>query len=196
MRRFRKSRMVVAQEKHAGTKIHTIGPATAAIPEHIMRDTETGPRSPAGTNSNIQVNRDFAEECNVGDTCKFINIHIQAGPRNVSATNAVNNGWIEWAFACHKSSDAAPLNTNLGVQTLGNIITNYLRSECLYTGAIPVGGAQPAVAEISLKIPKSKQVLRVGDEWVLYLAARTVSATETGTTDFRVITSYNFINKH
>ncbi len=196
MPRRRRLRAVLAQEKHSGTKVHTIGPATTTIPEHIMRDTQVGARDPAGGNDTIQLGRSFEEECNIGDICKYINIHIQAGPRLVNASNVANNGWIEWAFACHKESDTAPANTNLGTQTLGNIITTYLRQDCIYTGAIPVGGSQPSMAEISLKIPKSKQALRVGDQWVLYIAARTVSATETGTTDFRVITSFNYINKH
>ncbi len=196
MARFRRRQIVISQEKHADTKIHTIGPATASVANHIMRDTEVGDRDPAGADDTIQLGRGLGNECNIGDTCKYMNIHIEAGPRNVSATNGVNNGWIEWGFVIHKGTDAEPANTNLGTMTLGNVLTNYFRNQCIYTGAIPVGGAQPTVAEITLKIPKTMQTLRVGDEWTLYLFARTISATETGTTDFRVITSCNFINKH
>lgn len=192
----RKRRMLLgkAHEKHSGTKVFTIGPGTVATPFHIIRESEVGDRDPAGGNDTIQLGRSFEEECNIGDLCKFVNIHIQAGPRTPGSGQ--NIGWIEWAFTISKGSDAQPVNTNLGTQTLGNVMTTYMRNECLYTGAIPVGFNQPAVAEISLKIPKSRCALRVGDEWTLWMIARTVSATETATDTFRVISSFNYINYH
>ncbi len=193
-RRF-KTRQFTAHEKHADTLISVIGPATTPISAHKMRDTESGLRDPAGANTNIQANRTFGEECNIGDSCKYINIHIQVGPR-VGGASGVSMGWLEWGFVCHKGSDAAPATTNLGTLTLGNILTNYFREECIYTGAIPIGNAQPAVAEITLKIPPKKQVLRAGDEWVLFFHPRTISSTETGTADYKIVTSCNYINKH
>lgn len=195
VRHFRK-RMLMgkAHEKHSDTKLFTIGPATALVSEHTMRDTEVGQRDPDGADTNIQANRTFGQECNIGDSCKFINIHIQAGPRKDDSSTSA--GWIEWAFACHKASDDLPTIVNTGVQTLGDCITKYLRNECIYTGAIAVGRAQPTVAEITLKIPKNKITLRAGDVWRLYLIARTVSATDTDTNTFRVITSCNYINYH
>ncbi len=183
-----------AHEKHADTKVHTIGPGTVLMPFHIMRETEVGDRDPAGGDDTIQLGRGFGQECNVGDACKYINIHIQVGPRLI--TSSVNTGWLEWAFTCHKGSDPPPTNANSGVLTLGNICTNYFREECIYSGAIPVGVDQPAVAEIRLKIPKKKIVLRAGDEWTLWILARTVSVTETATDSHRVITSFNYINYH
>lgn len=186
----------MAHEKHADTLISVIGPGTAVIPSHKMRDTESGLRDPAGASSNIQANRTFGEECNIGDTCSYINIHIQAGPRVVTANNTIQTGWIEWGFVCHKGSDPAPLKTNLGTMTLGNVLTNFFREECIYTGAVPVGGSQPAAAEIVLKIPPKKRVLRAGDEWTLFFLPRTVDSVDTATNTFKVITSCNYINKH
>lgn len=185
----------MAHEKHADTLVATVGPGSA-ITEHIMRDTEAGLRDPDGSNQTIQSGRGLAEECNIGDTCKYINIHIQCAGRVASDPNAINAGWLEWGFVCHKGVDAQPTISNIGTFTLGNILTNYFREECIYTGAVPIGIAQPAVAEITLKIPQKKQVLRLGDEWALFYHVRTLSSTETGTTTFKVITSCNYINKH
>ncbi len=192
--RHRRQLQGLGFEKHSGTKVHTIGPGTVVIANHIIRDTEVGDRTPAGNNDTITLGRSLSEECNVGDKCKFVNIHIQTGPRTITADT--NVGWMEWAFCCHKGDDAPPVNTNLGTQTLGDVCTKYLRQECVYTGAIPIGKEQTAVAEISLKIPKNKVRLTVGDLWILYLFGRTVSATESGTNNFRVITSFNYKNYH
>ncbi len=189
--------MFSAHEKHADTLITIAGPGTVVIPRHVMRDTEVGQRDPDGASVNIQANRTFGEECNVGDTCKYINIHIQAGESTATATNsAKSSGWIEWAFVCHKSQDTAVAKTNLGTLTLGNICTNYFREECIYTGIVPVSPLNPTVQEITLKIPPKKQVLRAGDIWELIFMPRTVSTTATDTDTFMIITSCNYINKH
>ncbi len=194
---FRKRRRQLlgkAYEKHSDTKIHVIGPATAAIPFHLMRHTEAGARDPDGPDVNIQVGRRLGEECNIGDSCKFINIHIQAGPRTVN--NLESSGWIEWGFVCVKDLDPVPTKVNIGTLTLGNILTNYFRNECIMTGVLPVSANACSAQEISLKIPKGKINLRMGDQWILYLAARTVSSTETSTASFKVLTSFNYKNYH
>jgi len=182
-----------SREKHSGTKVHIIGPGTVLTPFHIIRDTEVGARDPDGGNDTVTLGRSFAEECNIGDECRYVNIHIQAGPRLDDVTSS---GWIEWGFCIVKNSDPLPTNTNIGTQTLGDILTKYLRNECLFTGNVPVGIRNPNSQEIRIKIPKSRQMLRVGDEWTLFIRGRTVSSTETGTSNFVVLTSFNFINHH
>ncbi len=184
-----------SHEKHSDTLISTIGPGSA-VSQLVVRDTEQGARSSAGNTDTIQLGRGNNEECNQGDTCKYVNIHIQAGPRVVSATNTINQGWLEWGFVCQKASDLNPAVTNLGTNTLGDVLTKYFRNECIYTGNMPIGGAQPNSQELTIKIPKSKMTLRTGDEWNLWFSVRTVSATETATDTFRVITSFNYINYH
>ena len=185
---------MLSNEKHSGTKVHTIGPGTAAIPFHVLRESQVGDRNPAGNNDTIQLGRAYDEECNIGDKCKYLNVHILCGPRALTDQN--NVGWIEWAIAMHKGLDPIPTVTNIGTSTLGDIITKYLRNECILTGAVPVGLNQTGVAEIRIKVPSTKITLRAGDEWILYLYARTVSSTETATNSFRVISSFNFKNYH
>ncbi len=195
MRHFRRSNLKgKSHEKHSDTLVHTIGPGTVAVARHTMRDTEVGDRDPDGGNDTIQLGRGYGEECNVGDTCKYINIHIQVGPRKDNSLESV--GWIEWGFCIHKNSDPLPTNTNLGTLTLGNVLTNYFREQCIMTGFIPVGRAQASGAEIKLKIPPKMQTMRTGDVWDLFMFGRTVSITETSTTSFRVMTSCNYINYH
>ena len=193
-RRRRAMLKFLGNEKHSGTKVHTIGPGTVIIANHILRNTEVGDRTPAGNNDTITLGRSLEEECNLGDKCKYLNVHIQAGPRDDATSQ--NMGWIEWAIAMHKGDDVPPNNTNLGTNTLGDVVTKYLRNECILTGAIPVGVAQTNSASIRIKVPSTKIQLKLGDLWILYLYARTVSATTTATNFFRVITSYNFKNYH
>ncbi len=192
-RRFKQLRGK-AYEKHSGTKVHVIGPGTVITPNHLIRDTEVGGRDPAGGNDTIQLGRGYAEECNIGDIVKFVNIHIQAGPQVI--TDLIATGWIEWAFCIHKKSDVDPTNTNLGTQTLGDVCTKYFRNECIMTGNLPVSSQSGTSQEIQLKIPKSRQMLRTGDEWTLYMYARTVSTVETGTNTFKVYSSFNYKNYH
>jgi len=183
----------MVSEQHSDTKVHTIGPGTVIIANHIMRDTEAGARSPDGGDTTIQVGRGLGEECNIGDICKYINIFIQAGPRSDALTNT---GWLEWAFVRKRSLDTNPTNTNLGILTLGTVCTNYFRNECIYTGVIPVGRRQPNMVALHIKIPKNFQKLLFGEQLVLFLFFRTVSATETGTADCRVLTSFIYRNYH
>jgi len=193
-RHFRKrTTLGKASEQHSDTKVFTIGPATDPVSEFIIRDTQQGARLPDGDTDTIQLGRGNNEECNVGDTCKYLNVFIEVGPRLEQITST---GWVEWALCMHKQSDAPPGNTNLGTNTLGDVCTKYLRNECILTGSIPVGKAQPNYQEIKVKVPKFKQVLRTGDQYILYLHARTVSATETATNTFRVLCSFIYRNYH
>jgi len=185
--------MPKSREKHSDTKVHTIGPGTVAVAFQILRDSEVGDRDPAGGNDTITLGRGYGEECNVGDICRYINVHIQGGPRLDDVTST---GWIEWGVVIKKGLDPEPTNTNLGTQTLGDSLTKYFRNECLFTGNIPIGIRNANSQEIRIKLPKAREQLRAGDQVVLYLYGRTVSATETGTGNFRVITSFNFINHH
>ncbi len=187
----------LASEQHAASKVHTIGPGTVITAEHIIRDTQVGPRDPTGGNDTIQLGRSFAEECNIGDKCKFVNLFIQVSPRLIQDPISIaKTGWLEWAFCCIKADTAPPTNVNLGTQTLQTVCTRYLRHDCILTGAIPVGALQPAVASIQIKVPRAKIKLTVGDEWILFLHFRTASATETGTAEVRVITSFIYRNYH
>lgn len=192
MRRF-KARMPKSKEKHSGTKVHLIGPGTVLVANHILRDTEVGARDPAGGNDTIQLGRSYEAECNVGDVCRYINVMLQCGPTVNANTSA---GWIEYAFVTKREADADPVNTNLGTQTLQNVCTTYFRNECFHTGAVPIGQAQCATANILLKIPKAKQVLRAGEQIVLYLYARTPNSVETATQTFKVYSTFIYSNHH
>ncbi len=180
-------------EKHSDTLISVVGPGTAVIPFLLIRDTEQGDRSPDGNTDTIQLGRGNNEECNQGDICKFINITAQVGPRQ---TQDISIGWLEWAFVIMKASDPEPTKTNLGTNTLGDIMTKYLRNKCIYTGAIPIGSAQCATEHIVLKIPRDSQMLKTGDEWKWYFMPRTTNSVETGGSSFKVVSSFNYKNYH
>ncbi len=196
MVRFRKRRQLKgkAYEKHSDTLISVIGPGTTTSTRMIVRDTEQGARTPAGNTDTIQLGRGNNEECNQGDICKFINLTLQAGPRDTADATAI--GWIEWAFYLGKEVDPKPTIANKGTNTLGDIVTKYMRNQCLMTGAMPIGQAQCAVTLISLKIPDKWQRLTTGDQWNFVYWARTISSTETATDTFKVIASFNYKNYH
>ncbi len=180
-------------EKHSDTKVFKIGPGTVGVPEIIIRDTEQGARSPDGNTDTIQLGRGNNEECNQGDICKYVNLHFQVMPTSsIDPTTAV----VEWAFCKMKNSDTAPTKSNLGTNTLGDVMTKYLRNNCIFTGAIPIGQFQSSIAEIVLKIPKMMTRLVVGDEWKVFLNVRSSVTTDTATDTVLVILSFNYKNYH
>lgn len=95
-----------------------------------------------------------------------------------------------------KSDIDLPTKANLGTQTLGDIMTKYMRNECIMTGNLSVSANACSSQDIAIKVPKHKIMLRTGDRWILWLMPRTVSSTETSTNAFKVITSFNFKNYH
>ncbi len=178
--------------KHSGTFLDNIG-AGDAPQKFIVLKTSGGPRSDDGAPQTIQSAASTDEDCRTGDTCKLVNLHIECGPRNNIAEVEDRTGWLEWAFVLVRENETEVPITRLGVQTLGDVCTNMYRGECIYTGAIPIGNAQPAVAEITLKIPKSKKKIKLGDEWRFITSFRAVSSTSTANASIRIIKSYNYL---
>lgn len=177
--------------QHAHTEISNTGSASAPN-EMVILVTETGARSTTG---NIQTTKSFAstgDTVNIGDKVKYVNLMVQAGPRANVDTAQDRTGWLEWAFVCVKESETAVPITQLGTLSLGTVCTNMFRNECIYTGSIPVGGTQPSQAEIKLKIPPSKQSIRIGDEWRFVTYFRSVESTSTSTAVCRLVKSCMF----
>ncbi len=174
--------------KKADSFIAVIGPGTAVTAFEVLV-TDVGARTLTGTEQTIQDAATTGETCRVGDLCKYVNLTIQAGPRTQTAGNA---GWIEWAFVCHKENDVVPPSTELGTETMGTVCMRMYRGDCIYTGAIPIGTTQPVVANISLKIPTNHTLMKVGDQWHLFMKMRTVSTTETATDLVKLIASFSY----
>ncbi len=175
--------------QHAGTVVGNVG--NASVPEEqVILKTEAGPRNITGANQDVTAERDTGNKCNVGDICKYVNLFLQASPRADVNTDEERTGWIEWAFVCVKESETNVPTTTTGVQTLGVICTNMFRNECIYTGAMPVGNAQPNYLAISLKIPKTKSTIRIGDEWRFVTLFRSASSTSGSTTAVRLVKSF------
>ncbi len=191
-RRFRKSLIGKPSAKHSGTLVANTGPST--VPDNmVIVETDSGARSIDGAPQTIQDRAVTDETCRVGDTIKYVNLHIQAGPRNNIDAQQDRVGWIEWAFVCVRENETILPITRTGLQTIGDIATNMYRGECVFTGMIPIGNAQPAVGEITLKIPKRKQKIKLGDQWRFITAHRAVDSASTSTAVIRLIKSFNFI---
>lgn len=179
--------------KHSGTFIANEGAATAPASLIVLK-TSGGPRSTTGAPMTIQSSASTDEDCRTGDTVKYINLHLQCGPRAFpTVEDEEKNGWLEWAFICVRENETALPITRVGVQTVGDIATNMYRGECIFTGNIPVGGQQPSSGEIKIKVPKKKQKIKLGDEWRLVTYFRAVSSTAVRTDAVRTIKSYNYI---
>ncbi len=173
--------------KHAHTYIRVTGPATVPT-ENVIIESEAGPRTEAS--QAIQDSANTAETCRTGDLVKFVNVHIQTATR--SSTEEVDIGWLEYAFVWKKEAQAAPTITNIGTLTLGTVCTNLYRNDCIWTGFVPVFLNGANGVNLQLKMPRAKQYLKVGEEFVCYIYYRTQSSTETGTDNNKAIVSFNY----
>lgn len=175
---------------HADTKVLNSG--SGQIPDTFeVLETEAGVRSVTGGTQTITDSRSTGEVVNVGDCVKYINLFIGAGPREASPV-ADRQGWLEWAFVCVKESETTVPITDVGTQTLGTICKNMFRNECIMTGMMPLGRDQCNVQSIQIKIPKSKQFIRLGDEWRFVTWFRSTLATSTENAAIRLVKSFMY----
>jgi len=154
----------------------------------IIVESSAGARTEAVQELQDQAFTD--ETCRAGDLIKFVNVHIQCASRNNTSANTM--GWIEYAVVWKRESESDLTTTQLGILTLGTVATNRYRNDCLWTGFIPmfIDGANGA--NIALKMPKTKQYLRIGEELVLFVSFRSQNSAAVGTDDNRIILSYNY----
>ncbi len=176
--------------KKSGTLIASpIGPASAITQFTLI---ETLARSLSGTEQTIRDSQDTGNTANVGDIVKYINIHIQSGARDSVEPEDDTSGWLEWGIVKYKEIFVLPTNTNLGVHTLGDILTQQFRGDCLLTGNIPVGGDVPNNAEIILKVPKANIKQQLGSQIILYVHFRSVNAASTASDLNATVLSFNY----
>lgn len=167
-RRIRRVTMGKDAIKKSGTLIAgSIGPSSA-ITAVTLITTPLG-RSSDGTVQTIREDQDTSNICNVGDICKYINIHLQCGARDSVEPEDDTSGWLEWGVVKYKEGLINPSNTNLGIQTLGDVLTQTFRGDCLMTGNFPVGGDIPNSIEIVVPVPKQNVKQQLGSRIVIYL---------------------------
>ena len=146
-------------------------------------------RTTTGASQVIQDGSSTGETVDIGNQIKYLNIFIQASPRDSGASDNDRKGWLEYALVMNKESDTVIPITNLGTATLGDVATKMYRNETIWTGNFPVGNAQPNSANLVIKVPRFKQKIRIGDEWSLYCYYRDSKSTSTDTDTIRLVTS-------
>ena len=156
-----------------------VGPSSAISDLPII--TVGGSRTPGGNANTILDNQDTGTIGNIGNILKYVNVTIQAGPRDETPEDDTS-GWIEWGFVKYKENFIAPTTSNLGTTTLMSTLTQAFRGDCLLTGCFAIGGDQPAVQVISLKIPEIFQKMQMGSELHLFMHSRSVNNASVSTT--------------
>jgi len=173
--------------KKALTFQSNVGPSTNPVFAFDIIDTANS-RDPDGGSQTIRDSQTTGNSANVGDILKYVNIQIQAGPRDETPEDD-NSGWLEWGIVKYKENRVVPTNVNLGVDTLPVVLTRAFRGDCLLTGNFPVGGDQPNSQDIVLKIPKVFTKMQIGSVLTLYCHFRSVNSASTSTTLTRLIVS-------
>lgn len=192
-RRIRRVTMGKDGIKKAGTLIASpIGPASP-ITDFTIAETPNA-RTSGGATQAIRGGQDTNEMCNVGDIIKYVNLRIQTGARDSVEPEDETSGWLEWAVVKYKENFFAPSSSQLGVETLGTVCTRAFRGDCLLTGAIPVGGDQPSIADIVIKIPKIWCKMQIGSTLHLFCHFRSVNAASTAVDLNTSVLSFNYKN--
>ncbi len=177
--------------QHAGTLLDNIGPASVPTTFEVL-ETETGTRTTTGASQITKDSASTAEVVNIGDTVKYINLFIQCCAREGIGSSAEETGWLEWAFVQVKELEATLPITSLGTLTLGTVATNMYRNECIYTGMFPINRNGANVEKITIKVPRFKQKIRIGDEWRLIAAVRSSNSADMNTASYRLIMSFMY----
>ncbi len=187
MARRRFKRKGIPAVKHADTLISTSGSGSTPT-KFVLTNTNAGGRQEGVQNT--KSSSTTAEECNIGDRVKYVNVHMQGASRDPSDINAI--GWLEYAIICKRQNEPDISITELGTLTLGTVATNLYRNDCLWTGFFPIGSAQPNGAELRIKIPDAWSSLKIGFEFVLFTFFRSQNAASGATASIRLVSSYNF----
>ncbi len=172
--------------QHSDTSVGNTG--AADVESFTFLETE-GPRTISGLTQNVTQLRTTGDRVNIGDIVKYVNLFIEIGPRDTIDNVGDRTGWCEYAVVMVKESETAVPTTQLGTKTLGDVCTKMFRNECIWTGAFPMGTAQPNSTNLVIKVPKFKQKIRLGDQWRFLLYFRSVDAASVSTTAVRFIMS-------
>ncbi len=191
--RIRRQTLGKTPVKHSSTLVDNTGPAVGSFFGHVIFDTQVGARSASGGTATIKDTANTAQEVNVGDLVKYVNVCIQASPRGVEPTNDLDNaGWLEWALITQKENEILPNVSNIGVITLGNLCTNFYREDCLMTGCFPIGTKQAMSVDLKFKLPQKACKIRRGHRLVIICYVRTSNSADVRTDSHRLIASSHF----
>ncbi len=191
--KYRRQTLGKTPVKHFSTLVDNTGPAVGTFFSHIVFQTDAGVRTATGGVRNIKQLADTAEEVNVGDLIKYVNVCLQCTPRGVEPTNVLDNaGWLEWALITQKENATLPTVANIGVITLGNICTNFYREDCLMTGCFPIGTNQAMSVDLKFKLPQKCCKIRLGHILRVICFIRTSNSADARTDSHRLLASSNF----
>jgi len=178
--------------KHASSLIGNQGQGSSVF-AHVIYNTDVGARSNQGGVQSIRDVANTEETCLVGDIVKYVNICIECAPRGANPTNDNDNaGWLEWAVGWQEERDVDPATTNLGVASLGVVVSHYLRENCFMTGCFPLGTKQAMSQDIKIKLPQKCVKLKVGAILKCWAHVRTSSSTDVRTDSHRLLISSQF----
>jgi len=172
--------------KHADSFISNVGSGIAPT-LFVLVETDTGARTE--THRVIQDSADTDHTCRVGDTIKYLNVHIQCAPRTAGLQDT---GWLEYAIVWKREEVVAPTITNMVTMTLGEICTNLYRNNCLWTGNFPINRNGANSVEMVIKLPRKAQRLNVGETVALFCWYRSNDASDMTIDNMRLIQSVNF----
>ncbi len=177
---------------HTETDLGNTGNGVSTIETSTLVDCQAGARTTTGAAKSITQNRGTDELCNLGDIIKYINIHMEVGPRSTIGNVDDRTGWYEYAIVLEKEDFVVMPTTNIGTQNLGVMCLRQYPGDCIWTGQFPIGSAQPNSVDLHLKIPSTHNMLKDGDKWILMTFFRSVSSTSTETAAVRFIHSWSF----
>ncbi len=139
---------------------------------------------------------DFKNECAPNSLCKYFNLRAQVAIKSSEAE--FRPGWVEYGLVQFENQTATPvlpvaISTQFGTLTLCQMLKNFFRGHCIWTGSAGLSVETPRVIDLHIKIPEKYCKNTRGSFWMFYLAFRSSKTTDTVTT-IKTILSWEYKN--
>jgi len=190
--RKRRTRVTIGKDprRMSRTNIQTLIAGTVDQVSTINSTIDAG----VSGSGDVYENADTELQCSPNEIIKYINIRVQYSVKPGTAPAAP--GWIEYAVVFFNEQQNAPaldggIQSNFGIQTVGDTCINLYRGKCIWNGAIRVSKELPEVLDLKIKIPQRYCKMVRGSYWRFIHAFRSNDSTDS-TTAIRSVYSHQF----
>ncbi len=183
----RRGRRVKRRTQGKEPRVMTRSFITSSTPGGINKVIVVEPTQTTGATAtdNVFDGADTSHECSPNSIIKYFNIRLQEAIKTDESTQ--RPGWIEYGLVQFDNQGVEPsipanITSNVGTQTLPELLRNNYRNHCIWTGAFGLSAETPGVLDLKIKIPDKFCKNQVGIFWVFYYMFRSSDSTDITTT--------------
>jgi len=176
--RFKIDTLGKTPRKMAQSKVLNALPAIMQEHVIIQPTIDAGQTSQTG---DVFESADTEKICAPNSIVKYLNFTFELA---IKQTQVAFSGWMEWALVTIENAIATPTtpsNAQLGIRTLGDVMSHEFRNRCIMTGVIPVSVQSPVAVPLTFKLPDICKKNQTGKYLIMYFAFRSADSADTTT---------------